>query len=334
MSSPHQAPIDLLRAAASPHRARATTTAATLALLAAALAPLAACRKSDYRPPWAGGLPFVADANRDGVEDMITYGGAYGLTAFDGRTYKPLWTRKDLDIDLHDARRLAAVAGRTLIVARDRSLQLLDLTDGQTRAALPLTDKVYSLCAAGAAAWVRQLDEVTGLVDPSQGPAAARLDPAAPRPEACAPDPGRHFACEHSAARCATEPSTMSMRLTDTTAAPPTSLSVEFKAPGTPEVTLVLPDGQRLLFDREGARVHAVDLAGGHLFLKRQGGVTAVEATTGRTLWTVPCSGNTPYLRATPTRVYVECEGPRQYEALRVLDHTGAVLTDLGEPRH
>jgi hypothetical protein len=187
---------------------------------------------------------------------------------------------------------------------------------------------VASLCGAGDRVWVVQIDQVRGLLDPATG----KLDPAAAVPAECEPSPGISYACEHSAARCAPvpgAPSALSMRLEDGASA----ITVEIKDPGTPEVTLVLASGQRVLFDREGARVHAADLAAGHLFLKRNGGLTAIDAATGAPMWSIGCSGNRPYLRATATRVYMECDGERTRKALRVLDHTGKVLTDLGEPR-
>jgi outer membrane protein assembly factor BamB len=306
---------------------------AQLPVLAVALLSMAACSShAERRPQWAGGLPLTADVNGDGIEDLIPYGSAYGLAALDGRTYKPLWKRKGLDVAVHDARRLDAVAGRTLVMApantNERSLLLLDLSDGRTRATVPLSDKVASLCSAGDRVWVVQIDQKRGLLDPATG----KLDLAAPVPAECAPRPGLSYACEHSAARCSPAPgapSSLSMRLEDGTSA----VTVEIKDPGTPEVTLVLADGKRVLFDREGARVDAADLAAGQLFLKRSGEVTAIDAATGAPMWSIGCSGNRPYLRATATRVYLECDGSRNYKALRVLDHSGKVLTDLGEPR-
>lgn len=302
------------------------------AALFAAIA-LAACSDRGHgSPQWAGGLPPVADVNGDGVEDLITYGSGYGLSALDGKTYKPLWKRKGLDLDVSNARRLGAIAGRTLVIApsntAERSLLLLDLSDGRTRATVPLGDKAAGLCAAGDKVWVAQLDQKSGLLDVASG----KLDPAAAMPAECSAPRGISYACTHSAASCARlpgAPSSLSMELRDGAA----TAGVEIKDPGTPEVTLVLTGGKRVLFDREGARVHAADLAAGHLFLKRNGEVTALDAASGAPMWSVPCSGNTPHLRASVTRVYVECEGHRNTKALRVLDHSGKVLTVLGEPR-
>lgn len=303
------------------------------ALLAAI--SLAACSDRDqYNPQWAGGVPLVADVNGDGVEDMLTYGSGYGLGVLDGKTYKTLWKRKGLDVDVANAGRLHAIAERTLVVApaytADRSLLLLDLSDGRTRATVQLGDKPGALCAAGDKVWVKQIDEKAGLLDVATG----KIDFTATMPESCSwkQKYGTSYACAHSKAECEplpNAPSSLSMLLRDGAS----SIGVEIKDPGTPEVTLVLADGKRVLFDREGARVHAAELAGGHLFLKRSGGVTAIDATSGAPMWSVSCSGNTPALRATPTRVYVECEGHRNYKALRVLDHSGKVLKDLGEPR-
>jgi len=314
------------------------------ALIASLFCSLAACSSSssEHSPQWAGGLPLVADVNGDGVEDLITYGSAYGLSALDGRTYKPLWKRKDLDIAVHDARRLAAIAGRTLVLApadtTERALTLLDLSDGRTRASVPLSDKVSRLCGAGERVWVALIDQTHGLLDPGTGTgagtgAAAKLDAAATVPAECAPRSLPSYACEHSSAAClpaAGAPSSLSMQLKDGSS----TVTVEIKDPGTPEVTIVLPGGKRVLFDREGARVHAADLAAGHLFLKRSGGVTAIDAATGAPMWSIGCAGSTPDLRATATRVYIECEGYRNRQALRVLDHSGKVLVDLGEPHH
>lgn len=302
------------------------------AALFAAIA-LAACSDRDHASPqWAGGLPPVADVNGDGVEDLITYGAGYGLSALDGKTYKPLWKRKGLDLDLYSARRLGAITARSLVIApantAERSLLLLDLSDGRTRATVPLGDKAAGLCAAGDKVWVAQIDQKGGLLDVASG----ELDLTAAMPAECSAPRGLSYACAQSAASCAPlpgAPSSLSMELRDGAA----TAGLEIKDPGTPEVTLVLAGGKRVPFDREGARVHAADLAGGHLFLKRNGEVTAIDAASGAPMWSVPCAGNTPHLRASATRVYVECEGHRSYLALRVLDHSGKVLTDLGEPR-
>jgi outer membrane protein assembly factor BamB len=273
----------------------------------AVLAALAACKRRDYNAPWAGGLPLAADANRDGVEDLIGERG--GLVALDGRTYRPLWQRQDLPLVRDGHYRALAIAGDTLAVGSARSLHLLDLASGQTRATLELSDQVTWLCGADHAIWVQQLDERRGLVELGAGATAARLDETAAPPAACADRGGhRHYACDHAAAGCASPPGLTSMTLTDRASASPTTLTIELKSPGTPEVSLVLPDGQRVLYDREGARLHAADLAAGHLFLKRVGAVHALDAATGRPLWAVPCAGNTPLLRRSEERrVGKEC---------------------------
>lgn len=302
------------------------------AALFVAISLTAACSDRAYNPQWAGGVPLVADVNGDGVEDMLTYGSGYELSALDGKTYKTLWKRKGLDLDGYNARRLGAIAGRTLVMAprdtKDRALLLLDLADGRTRATVALGDKPSSLCAAGDKVWVTQIDRKTGLLDATTG----ALDVTAAMPAACEPRRGASYACEYARAECgalAGAPSALSLQLRDGAAA----IGVEIKDPGTPEVTLVLADGRRVLFDRQGARIHAADLASGLLFLKRTGEITAIEAASGAPMWSLPCSGSTPVMRATSTRLYAECEGHRNYKALRVLDHSGKVLKDLGEPR-
>lgn len=317
-----------------PSSPRPSASFVTLTALTA-LAALTACDSPKHSPAWVGGLPGLADINGDGVEDLLAE--RDGLQAIDGRTLKPLWYRKDLGGMRNGGSRGGTFAGKVVAAALHRELQLLDPKDGKTLAAIPLSDKLAAMCASGTTLWVKTIDEVSGVVDLSGfsagGPAPA-LQAGAPPPESCLPDDDhRGYACAHAAARCQTAPSTLSLALTDRTTAPPTQLTVEIKQPGTPEVTLVLPDGKRVLYDREGSRVDAADLAGGRLFLKRQGTIVAIDAATGQPLWSAGCGGNTPYLRATATRVYAECSGHRQYLALRVLDHSGASLLDFGEPR-
>ena len=308
---------------------------ASLALACTLLA--GGCGKSEFRPPWAGGVPPVADVNRDGVEDMISFGHAYGFTAFDGTTYEPLWTRKDLDV-IGNNGRLGAVAGRRAVVAVGRSLELIELADGKTVSTLPLSDKIARICADGELVWIRQLDEVQGTIDVSAATPAFTVTKEPP--PGCVSPLWEANACKHAHARCErSNPPASEFKLTDEAAAPGApgaSITIEFKEPGTPEVTLVLPGTggaapRRILYDREGGRIDAADLGGGKLFLKGVGGITAVDAATGRSLWRLPCGGNTPYLRATATRVYAECAGHRQHEVLRVLDHNGKVLRDFGE---
>lgn len=308
------------------------------ALPAASLlaALVAACSSPKINPAWVGGLPALVDINRDGVEDLLA--DRDGLQAIDGRTLKPLWHRRDLGFTRNGGSRAVAFAGDMVVAPRDRELQLLGPGDGATLRVLPLSDKVAALCADGAKLWVRTIDEVSGVFElPAAGAAAAappQLRVGAPPPEGCARERLHHgYACDHASARCETASSALSMALTDETTAPPARITVEIKQPGTPEVSFLLADGSRVLFDREGARVHAADLAGGRLFLKRSGTIAAFDAATGKPLWTTPCSGNTPYLRATATRVYAECSGHRQYLALRVLDHAGVSLLEFGEPR-
>jgi hypothetical protein len=300
------------------------------------LAALVACSSPKHNPAWVGGLPVLADINRDGVEDLLA--DRDGLQAIDGRTLKPLWHRRDLGFIRNGGSRAVAFAGDAVVAPRDRELQLLRPSDGATLLSIPLSDKVAALCADGAQLWVRTIDEVSGVIElPATGVAAAappQLRAGQPPPAGCARARLHHgYACDHAAARCEHAGSDLSMALTDEATAPPTRITVDIKHPGTPEVSFILADGKRLLFDREGARVHAADLAGGRLFLKRLGTIAAFDAATGAPLWTTHCSGNTPFLRATATRVYAECSGPRQYLSLRVLDHAGASLLEFGEPR-
>jgi hypothetical protein len=306
---------------------RARRAPCPFALLIAVVSVLG-CTKPKANRMWGGGLPFIADVNGDGVEDMISFGSE--ITALDGRTLVPLWQRADLDVYVPNARRIAAVAGRSFVVTKGRSLEILDLASGQTRRSVPTSDLISGLCADGDRVWVTQIDVVCGLLDVGAG----TLDRAAAQPPACAPiKPGRNAACDYASARCEGTYPSMNMTLTDAA----TVVAVEFKQPGTPEVSVVVRDARgqeqaRTLLDAEGRRVVAVDLAGHRLFLKQSGKVTAVDARTGAVAWTVRCAGDGPYLRATPSRLYVECDGPRNYKRLRVVDHDAQPLADFGPP--
>jgi hypothetical protein len=291
---------------------------------------IAGCNTHESKRPWPGGLPYAVDANGDGVEDMITFGGP--ITMLDGRNYQPLWERPDLDVPQYDGRRLGATARDAFIVARDRSLDVLELSTGRTRSKLALSDKVASLCADGESVFIGQIDAVRGLFDVRTG----TLDKSAPLPARCARTAERLDACKNATAECESRYPSKNMMLSDGNA----FVSVEFKEPGTPEVTVVLHDRARrpflrVPFDPEGKRVDAVDLAGGMVFLAQSGTVTALDAKTGAVAWTSTCSSSSGnFLRATASRVYVQCDGPKAYKALRVLHHdTGAVLTELGDPR-
>lgn len=324
------------------HAPRRTASAGLFALAACAAAFSSGCssRSDDYRPPWAGGLPAIADVNGDGVEDLITRGSAYGITAFSGGDYKkPLWSRKDLGYADHQR-----VAGRFYAVAEKRTLSLLELTTGKTIATVPLSDKVKLMCGEGDSLWVHLIDEQKGLIDLARLAASgeAKLDPSGQPPPGCHSERKDGYSCERSSARCrrpdGASYDSLSFVLTDEKAQPPTSVTVEIKQPGTPEITLVIPgrDGappRRVLFDREGSRVDAADLAGNLLFLKTTG-IHAIDLTTGATLWILQCGGASPAMRATATRLYAECDGHRQYEVLRVMDHNGKLISDYGESRY
>lgn len=319
--------------------------ARTAALFTGLVALAAACSSgcsssSDYRPPWPGGLPSVADVNGDGVEDLLTYGSAYGISAYSGGDYKkPLWSRKDLGYA--DQQRLA---GRFYAAAEKRTLSLLELSTGKTVATVPLSDKVKLLCGDDDGLWVHLIDEQKGLIDLKRVAATgeATLDSSALPPPGCQSERKDGYSCALSAARCRNPEGapydSLSFVLTDEKAQPPTSVTIDVKQPGTPEITLVLPAAnggppRRVLFDREGHRIDAADLAGNVLFLKTTG-IHAIDLTTGATLWVLQCGGNGPALRATPTRLYAVCDGHRQYKALRVMDHNGKLISDYGESRY
>ncbi len=279
--------------------------------------------------PWWGGVPEVMDANGDGVEDMIAVDNH--VAVLDGRTYRAIWERGDLEVRRH----VAAAGGAVVVVpSSDRSLEILDAATGRTRTKIALTDKVASLCTDGDRVWVSQIDLGTGLLDPRSG----TFDTTAGEPPRCAKyRPRRPTECEGSTAECESHYPSKNLLLHDESS----FAAVEFKDPGTPEVTIVLQDRAkkplaRIAFDPEGRKVHAVDLAGGKLFIRQSGTVTALDAKSGARQWTSTCVGDSTHrqIRATRQRVYVDCDGPKSYAALRVLDQaTGTVLGELGHPR-
>lgn len=287
----------------------------------------------EYRQ-WMGGPPLLGDFNKDGVEDVAGWFSDEGIVAFNGATFEPLWSRLDRRIDFRGGNRLAVIAGEAMVVAQPRAVEILDLTTGATRTALTLTDEVGRLCAGDGKVGVYQIDEVKFTLDVATG----KRDDAAAPPK-CPDMEDRPGLCDLvSHARCEGSRETTKVKLTD----PDTGdmVGVEIKEPGTPEVTIVGHDraGQptyRLPFDPSGMRIEALDLVGGTLLI-RQSYVNALDARTGATLWTSSCGGSSgDTMIGTPTRVYYECDSLKTSLALRIVDRaTGAVLKDLGKPRH
>lgn len=295
-------------------------------LLALVFLATVGCKdRTVVRTSWWGGVPLVVDANGDGVDDVI--GSANPLAVYDGKTFAPLWERKELGLFGGPS----ALVGRSLVLAKDRALQVLDVATGQTTATVPLSDEATSLCADGNTLWVVQSDAVEG----SFVPGTTRLDRAATIPARCAS--ARPSACKEGLGACVGY-RTHDISLTDGNR----TVHVLRKSPGTPEITLALrgnaePDSAalHLAFDPTGKRLDGVDMSRGIVFLRQNGKLTAVDATTGATRWMHACSSSTGAVRATETRVYVECDGWKSLKALRVLDHdTGARLGGLGEPRN
>ena len=285
----------------------------------------------DYGPWWTG-APVVGDLDGDGIEDLIAEFSEGGLTALRGATYEKLWNRPDRRVPVHDARRLMVFAGGTVVLAQPRALEILDPATGSTRTTIPLTDEVSRLCADQARVAVRQRDQQHWVLDVSAG----QRDDAA-TPPACDRDNKLPPLCTATRARCEGTPASADVRLTDP--ATGTSAGVEFKQPGTPEVTVVgHTAGQpsyRLAFDPSGDRILAVDLVGHTLYLKRRSDVTALDARTGATLWRSPCAGTSGSLVVTASRVHFECDGHRTAKALRIVDPaTGAVILDIGKVHH
>lgn len=291
------------------------------------LATIGCKDRQTVRSTWRGGVPLVVDANGDGVEDMVSFGNPFRM--YDGKTFAPLWERKDLEIFGSPS----ALVGRSLVLGRDRALTVLDVATGQTTATVPLSDEATSLCADGDAVWVSQSDRVSG----SFRPGATKLDTAATVPASCVARRTRPSECKNGLGACTTYRS-RDLTLTDGSR----TVHVVRKDPGTPEVTLLLrgnaePDSaaRHVAFDPTGKRLGAVDMSRGLVFLQQTGKLTAVDAATGATRWTYACSTSSDALRVTATRVYVECDGWKSLKALRVLDHdTGARLGALGEPRN
>lgn len=281
---------------------------------------------------WMGGPPILGDLDGDGIEDLFA-SGVDGTVALRGSDYELLWSRTDREIDVHDARRLAVIAGGAVVLAHGRALEVLEPTTGATRASVPVTDQISWLCPDGGKVSVYQIDDVTWVLDVATG----ERDDAA-TPVKCPAMANRPVLCDTAThARCEGDLATKKARLTDPTNGD--SVAVELKDPGTPEVTLIGHDrdGQptwRLPFDPSGARIEALDLVGGTLLI-RQGRTTAIDAHTGAVVWTSTCGGSSGHaMIGTADRVYYECDGPKSYVALRIVDRaTGAVLKDFGTPR-
>lgn len=292
----------------------------------AAFAAFAGCEAKSHVPtrPWAGGLPIVTDANGDGVEDVFDLG--ITTMALDGRSYEPLWERTDLRVDL------ATLAGETLVAARERTLELVDVKTGKTRATIPLSDKVKSISKISTGVWVTLIDATHGLLDPVKGTLDKTAAPPPPEPASTAlrrPD-----ACQYASAECDGSYPSRNMVLRQGTS----TVGIQIKEPGTPEVSIVLHDPagrptNRIPFDPTGNRLTAADLMGGKLFVLHGGALIAIDAATGATLWKVSCTSDAPFLRATPSRVYARCDGPKTYKALRIVGHDGKILATLGDVR-
>jgi YD repeat-containing protein len=316
------------------HASRGRSNAAMVAVLCA----VAGCLGSTEPGPgeyvsWMKGPPILGDLNGDGLEEVVTWFPSHGLLALDGTSFEPLWTRTDRRIEIHDARRLAVVAGGAVVLAQPRALEILDAKDGTTRTSLTLTDGVSWLCADGGKVGVYQIDQVKFTLDVATG---TRDDAATP--PTCRDMVSLPILCATAThARCEGDHATMKARLTDPVTGD--SVGIEIKEPGTPEVTIVGYDkaGQetyRVLYDPTGHRIEALDLVGGTVLI-RQGDVTAIDAHTGAVLWTSTCRGTSgTSMIGTATRVYFECDGPKSSVGLRIADRkTGAVLKDLGRLR-
>ncbi len=309
---------------------------AGIALLAAL--SVAGCLGSTAREPgdygpWMGGAPIIGDLDGDGIEELVANFAHGGLMALSGANYQPLWSRADRQIEIHDARRLAVVAGGTVVLAQSRALEILDPTSGATRTSVALTDAVERLCADGGKVGVYQIDKVSWVLDVATG----KRDDAA-TPVKCREMETRPILCDTAIhARCEGDHATKKARLTDPVSGD--SVTIELKDPGTPEVTIIGHDraGQptyRLPFDPSGARIKALDLVGGTVLI-RQDRTTAIDARTGAVLWTSSCGGSSSdAMVGTASRVYYECDGRKTAVALRIVDRaTGALLKSIGQPR-
>jgi hypothetical protein len=280
----------------------------------AALAALATVGCQSQENPFSSygaGLDVViVDVNGDGTDDVIIP--RSDLTAVDGVTVAPLWSRPS-----GDGQKVATK--KFLVVANQRALEVAALADGVTTGSVPLSDKVERLVADGEAVWVRTIDGVVGKLDP----AARTLDTkAGPMPESKTCTSGQAV-CEKLADG--------DFRLRDGDLA----VRFEFKKQGTRELTVVGESGGATTFTRvvdpNGYGLDGADLAGGIVYLSLSDALLAIDVKTGAPAFEL--AGRPGPLRVVGGRLYVETDMLKTYKALEVLDaRTGAPLFVLGDP--
>jgi hypothetical protein len=285
-----------------------------LSYTAAAIAGLAlvGCQSQDnpFSSYGAGLDVLIVDVNGDGTDDVIIPRAE--LTAVDGVTVAPLWSRPSGD-------GAKAATKKFLVLANQRAVEVAALADGVSTGSVPLSDRVESLVADGEAVWVRTIDGVVGKLDPAARVLDTKAGPAPERPT-----------CTSGLAAC--EPlGEGDFRLRDGELA----VRFEFKKQGTRELTIVGESGGATTFTRvvdpNGLGLKGAELAGGIVYLALADTVLAIDVKSGAPAFEL--TGRPGPLRVVGGRLYVETDMMKTYKALEVLDaRTGAPLFVLGDP--
>lgn len=276
------------------------------------------------------GFPAGGDLDGDGAEEIVGFT-RDGLTRFDGKTGRPVWTAPStFDGKDHGGVYGIFVAQRKVFLVFGGGFGELDDKGALAKFWGTTSDRVARTCRVGKTMWLRQLDQVDFGVDLASGERQK-----GPWPAECDRFAREAVSPWREAPAVWLDQRKDGVRYSHRYGAPGASVRVGVREPGTPEIH-VIGDGpgdserfHTVLERGTSTPPDQVDVVGDVVHVQVTYTHYGIDLATGRILYKVTTGGMD--WRATATRVYVLKRLKYGRTDTQVYDaHTGAPIPPAG----